>query len=111
MIEHISALGKPYTREMAKDCVGKGWAGLIDKIFDVADSAGRPMTVQQVKEKFGGLRFYFSAPSIVFDKIYDVSMLAEAESFKTCEACGEPGELRTRPNTGGWVYTACEEHK
>lgn len=108
MIEHVSAGGKPFTRELAKNCVGPGWSKLIDKIFDVADSTGRPMTVQQVKEKFGGLRFYFSAPSVGFDKIYEVSMLAETESFKICEQCGEPGELRDR---SGWVYTACERCK
>ncbi|KKM96691.1 hypothetical protein LCGC14_1175610 [marine sediment metagenome] len=109
MIEHISAFGDPFTREQAKECVGSGWSKLIDQIFDVADSTGRPMTIQQIKEKFGGLRFYFSATSVAFDKIYEVTRLAEAESFKICEHCGEPGELRT--SLTGWVYTACEEHK
>jgi Mor family transcriptional regulator len=109
MIEHISAVGKPFTRELAKNCVGPGWSKLIDKIFNVADSGGRPMTIHQVKEKFGGLRFYFSAPSVVFDKIYDASMLAETESFKICEQCGETGQLQT--SSTGWIYTACEKCK
>ena len=110
MIEHLSISGRPYTREMAKNCVGKGWAGLIDKIFDAADSTGRPMNVHQVKEKFGGLRFYFSVHKDAYQVIDEAISAAETESFAICETCGEPGELRTNER-GSWVFTACEEHK
>lgn len=54
----------------------------------------------QVKEKFGGLRFYMTCGT---DEIYDLISKAEALSCKTCEECGEPGEERS----GGWIHTLC----
>lgn len=55
----------------------------------------------QVKEKFGGLRFYMT---IGTDEVYALIGKAEALSCKTCEECGEPGEKRTDL---GWIYTLC----
>ncbi len=88
--------GKEYARDMAKDCVGPGWAGLIDEIFDIlpGDAA-----VAQVKEKFGGLRFYFYG-----DMQDEVDAVCD-RSVKVCEECGRPGNLREdRP----WVKTLCD---
>ena len=55
----------------------------------------------QVKEKFGGLRFYMTIHS---DEIYSLVEEAEGLSWKTCEECGEPGETRS----GGWIHTYCD---
>ena len=55
----------------------------------------------QVKEKYGGLRFYMTCGT---DEIFDLIEKAEALSYKTCEECGEPGEER---NTG-WIRTLCD---
>lgn len=57
----------------------------------------------QVKEKFGTLRLYTNH---VDDYIDGVINMAESMSGKTCDACGNPGELRG----GGWYYTACDYH-
>lgn len=55
----------------------------------------------QVKEKFGGLRFYMTSAN---DEIRELVSEAEALSYKTCEECGEPGEERdTR-----WIRTLCD---
>jgi hypothetical protein len=59
--------------------------------------------VLQIKEKFGGLRFYYNGG----DEFIDGAVrLAELISYKTCETCGNPGSART----GGWVKTLCETH-
>lgn len=58
----------------------------------------------QVKEKFGGLRFYYSGGD---DYIDGVVAMAESMSYRTCEVCGTPG---TSPE-GVWIRTLCEEHK
>lgn len=58
----------------------------------------------QIKEKYGGLRIYFSGGDDYIDGL--VSM-AEAMSYKICEICGNKG----KPNKGGWITTLCEEHK
>jgi len=57
----------------------------------------------QVKEKFGGLRFYMEGET---KEMSDLISKAEEASFKTCEVCGEPGE----PKRGGWIKTLCDEH-
>lgn len=57
----------------------------------------------QVKEKFGGLRFYMNAET---EEMSRVIREAEARSTVICEMCGLPGRLRSR----GWLKTLCEEH-
>ena len=44
-----------YTRDEAKQAVGKGWASLLDELFDVLDAMQAPPKIIQVKEKWGGL--------------------------------------------------------
>lgn len=56
----------------------------------------------QVKEKFGGLRFYLSSGT---DAMYDLIDEAEKKSYQTCEDCGQPGKVRN----GGWILTQCDE--
>lgn len=58
----------------------------------------------QVKEKFGGLRFYYDGGD---DYIRGAVSMAETMAAITCEECGKPGELRT----GGWMRTLCDEHE
>jgi len=55
----------------------------------------------QVKEKFGGLRFYVNYYD---DYIRGLISMAETISYKTCETCGLPG----KPNDDGWIATLCE---
>jgi hypothetical protein len=57
----------------------------------------------QVKEKYGGLRFYYGGGDGVIDNYV---RFAEMMSERTCEVCGAPGEMRG----GSWVVTRCEEH-
>lgn len=57
----------------------------------------------QVKEKFGGLRFYYSGGD---EYIRGLEKMAEAMSYRTCEKCGAPG----KPTEGGWIRTLCDEH-
>jgi len=60
------------------------------------------VAASQVKEKFGGLRFYTYGGN---DRIYGMITMAESMSYKICEACGVPG----RPNKGGsWILTLCD---
>jgi hypothetical protein len=55
----------------------------------------------QVKEKFGGLRFYMTTGS---EEMFDLIDKAEEESLRTCEVCGKTGSLRS---LGGWYMTRC----
>ena len=58
------------------------------------------VTLDQVKEKFVTLRFYYSGGD---DEISGMVRMAESMSGVTCEGCGNPGERRG----GGWVHTYC----
>jgi hypothetical protein len=59
------------------------------------------VTLDQVKEKFGTLRFYYSGGD---DYIDGMVSLAESLTGVTCESCGNTGKRRG----GGWVHTYCE---
>lgn len=88
---------RPFPLERAQRCVGKGWAGLVEEAYGVLlDGA----CVTQVKEKFGGLRFYYH-------DVVDHPEIDEIEerSESVCETCGAPGRGIVRP--GGWLVTAC----
>jgi hypothetical protein len=79
--------------------VGPGWASLIDAIFD---RLPEDAYILQVKEKWGGLRFYISGSRELLDFISEM----ENKSLEMCEICGQPG----KPREGGWIRTLCDEH-
>lgn len=61
-----------------------------------------PICASQVKEKFGGLRFYLTHGT---EEMFNAIEEAEHLSYRTCEQCGMPGEARE----GGWILTLCDE--
>ena len=62
------------------------------------------VTVNQIKEKFGGLRFYYSGGD---DAVAGMVRMAEAWADKACETCGSPGTSGGR----GWIKTLCPVHR
>jgi len=59
------------------------------------------VTITQIKEKFGGLCFYYYGGD---EEISGMVHLAESMSYRTCETCGTTNNVgRTR----GWIYTCC----
>lgn len=69
----------------------------------VPDSVSQ-VVVSQVKEKFGGLRFYVNGGD---REVYAMISMAESMSYRTCEVCGSPG----KSNSHGWITTLCETHR
>ena len=90
---------------------GDGWfdilwrlcADLEPLVTEMERAGGRQFEVLQVKEKFGGLRFYVNCRN---DAIRQRIEAAIQESFHTCEVCGQPGKLRE----DSWIKTLCDEH-
>lgn len=95
--------GRSLPLKDVKAQVGPGWGGLIDDLIADLFKLGWDGKVGQVKEKFGGLRFYIGEGS---KEIHDRVTAAEDLSYKTCEACGEPGT----PGSGKykWIKTYCD---
>ncbi len=77
---------------------------ITGKLFRPVESACPQVVVDQVKEKFGTLRFYYHGGD---DYVDGVVRMAEAMTTVTCETCGNAGKTRS----GGWVRTLCDEHE
>ena len=60
-----------------------------------------PVKFDQIKEKYGGLRVYFTGGD---DYVEGVVGMTEEYSYKVCERCGNAG----KPNKGGWITTLCD---
>ena len=58
------------------------------------------VTLDQVKEKFGTLRFYYTGGD---DEISGMVRMAESMSGVTCEECSAPAET----HGPGWIRTIC----
>lgn len=82
-----------------------GWDELIYNLCKDLNDMGFKGRVHQIKEKFGGLRFYISDGS---NQVFARIDMAEEDSIKTCEICGKPGKVR---DLRGWRKCVCEEHK
>jgi hypothetical protein len=89
--------------------VGDGWYKLIYELVHeirINDlKKGDWITkATQVKEKFGGLRFYVTGTS---DKNWALIRNAEQKSYAVCEETGSEVEVGTWNN--GWVRTMCRK--
>jgi hypothetical protein len=97
--------------------VGPGWWPIIESLCANIQShtdwwnknrETRPVVeqviVEQIKEKFGGLRFYYQGGD---DQISGMVRMAEEWAARHCEECGKPGKSRS----GGWIRTLCDEHE
>lgn len=82
---------------------GNGWDDLIERCYELCEQEPEDIYICQVKEKFGGLRFYILGGS---DELQDKILEIEKESLTVCQKCGEKGKQR---NTG-WILTLCDKH-
>jgi hypothetical protein len=103
-------------------CVGEGWWLIIESLCSHIQShidwnnqraekypelcykQVPQVTVAQIKEKFGGLRFYYDGGN---DIIAGMVSMAELWAAHSCETCGAPGKSRD----GGWIKTLCDHHE
>lgn len=106
-----------------------GWFDIVDQlcrsISATLDSASaEDFQIAQIKEKFGGLRFYFEFTSAegppvgsgnaqvvgrapLFEPIRALVLEAEDRAGLTCQVCGNPG---SRHVIDGWISTRCDAH-
>lgn len=87
---------------------GNGWYDLIYRLCEDIKQLNPPadFEVVQVKEKFGGLRFYVNSGT---EEIYNLISVAEEASLTICETCGAPSS--GPEEIKGWIHTACEACK
>lgn len=116
--------GEPY----GGFAIGEGWWPIIEELCQKIDSytkwknntrrallkenphnhpipnAVPQVVVHQIKEKFGGLRFYYEGGD---ERIRGMVEMAEVWAYRTCETCSAPGRQRS----GGWLRTLCDKHE
>jgi hypothetical protein len=93
---------------------GEGWWPILEKLCSNIQhhidwknkqlEVVPQVTVAQIKEKFGGLRFYYDGGD---EYINGMVRMAEAWADASCEECGSPGKRRD----GGWIKTLCDHHE
>lgn len=90
------------------DC-GDGWFHIIDLLCRwiqlIVDQNKLPQVeTTQVKEKYGGLRFYVMGGAGDDDEIDNCIDYATFLSTHTCEVCGSMDDVG---QTDGWITTLC----
>ena len=83
--------------------VGPGWIPILDGLADRLVALGWDRDLRQVKEKFGGLRFYIGQAT---PEMHNEIKKAETMAWKTCEICGKAA----KPRRSGWLKTLCDDH-
>ena len=79
-----------------------GWLKLIDELSGKIVKLNKDIEACEVKEKFGGLRFYIDGGN---KKIWDLINKYEEKSFTICEKCGKSGRIRGT----NWYITLCNK--
>jgi hypothetical protein len=95
---------KMLSAEGVANLVGPGWKQIVlDLCDELRTKHNWDGNLYQIKEKFGGLRFYAGG----FDPEGRAAIdKAENLSYTVCDVCGDPGV----PRGGGWVRTLCNLH-
>jgi hypothetical protein len=91
--------------------VGDGWFPILDQLMgniqhhidwrNKKSEVVPQVTLDQVKEKFGTLRFYYTGGD---DEISGMVRMAESMSGVMCEECSAPAET----HGPGWIRTICK---
>lgn len=86
----------------------EGWDELVAELNLRMREIDPDYELNQVKEKFGGLRYYFTSTLTgeQRQKLNALAHTAEAASLSICQVCGKHGAKQT---TRGWVATLCPE--
>ena len=105
-----TAFPKMFVGRYGGIAVGEGWANILVQLcqniqhhldWKNKDSEVVPQVViEQVKEKFGSLRFYYQGGD---EYIAGLVSMAESMTGVTCQDCGDVGETRQ----GGWIRVLC----
>ena len=107
--------------------VGIGWTPIVKRLDKDLAKIDRRYEIHQIKEKFGGLRYYYDLSQSFIsrypflwrtplywlvekrrdrkrNKMNALVLQAEEVCWHTCEACGSTEGVTT---SGGWIQTLC----
>ncbi len=111
---------KMFSRPYGGFAVGAGWWPIIESLCGQIQhhidwkneqkekynrgEGCKQVVVAQIKEKFGGLRFYYDGGD---EYVQGMVRMAEVWAGRSCEECGSSGKTRG----GGWIRTLCDHHE
>ena len=97
--------GKPHqlTINEVAEKIPPGWRPLVRELCHKLFDAGWDGKLSQIKEKFGGLRFYAYTHNDLID-VY------ETQSYKICQKCSSIHKVKTH-DINGWLTTLCANCK
>ncbi len=89
----------------------QGWEDLVVECHRAIVAICPDYKINQIKEKFRGLRYYVSLPDGITketsDQVYDLIRSAEAKAWKTCAVCGKE---MTPIGDGFGMPGTCNDH-
>lgn len=94
-----------YAKHYRQPQVADGWLPIVEEMLVALKDL--PVTIVQIKEKFGQLRVY--ADSVTDEQATEIAKIIEIATYKarhTCEICGEPG----KPVNTNVLGVRCEAH-
>ena len=118
LVKKYPKIFRNYKGDPTKTCMawgmtcGNGWYDILD---DVCKKLSKydGVYAEQVKEKFGMLRFYMNIEEGVYEKdpkiwtkLHKITGAAEMKSASVCEDCGGPSNGVKSFN--GWLHGICE---
>lgn len=86
----------------------QGWRALVEELHHKLIEYYPEYQIHQIKEKYGGLRFYTDVSYSKGDEGSALLLEYENRSINTCDVCGNPG---TTKSVGFFIATRCEEHR
>jgi hypothetical protein len=89
--------------------VGPGWQPIILALNKICKKLDSGHKIVQIKEKFGGLRYYYYSSGDLEDdvseSIYTLVSFVETICYLMCENCGSTQNVSTE---GQWLKTKCD---
>ena len=91
---------------LAIEWTGPGWKQLILDCDKEMSEIDPDYTIFQIKEKFGGLRYYVKG----HQDLFEIKSKYERLSYSTCEECGSTEHVLVgNSNTSYWVKSLCRD--
>lgn len=89
--------------------IGRGWLPIVEELDREIAEIDPDYRINQIKEKFGGLRYYIELVTDDDEErnhIHELVNEAEAKCDTICEICGEEGKISGKR----WLKCRCKEH-
>lgn len=90
----LAAILRRIPKRWGRLSVDRGWYPILARLDAQLAALDPDYEVHQVKEKFGGLRYYAHTEvedEAAHEQFRHLVLLAEGEAGRTCERCGRPG--------------------